>query len=62
MDRAMQQRTEAEAKLGIPQSERAAGYASWFKGQQIDLDVFGNFNGIWHSRKGSEDKFRGEDL
>lgn len=57
----MQQRNEIENKLGIAQS-RALGYASWYKGQQLDLDVFGNLKRIWTSRKDQEDKFRGEDL
>jgi len=57
MDKATEQRSQADAK-----PSRGAGYASWFKGQQIDLDVFGNFKSIWSSRKDEEDKFRGEDL
>ena len=61
LDAAAQQRTETETKLGIAPS-RATGYASWYKGQQIDLDVFGNLKSRWKSRKDEEDRFRGEDL
>ena len=58
MDRSMQQHFGDSDSM----SSRSAGYASWFKGQQIDLDVFGNFKTIWRSRSENEDKFRGEDL
>jgi len=57
MDEAMERQHQAESEL-----TRRAGYASWFRGQQIDLDVFGNFRAIWNSRKDKEDKFRGENL
>lgn len=51
MDKAMEQRDQADAK-----PSRGAGYASWFKGQQIGLDVFRNFKSIWNSRKDEEKK------
>ena len=54
MDQAMEQ-NQADAK-----PSRSAGYVSRFKGQQIDLNVFGNFKSIWNSRKDEEDKFRGD--
>jgi len=57
MDEAMERRNQE-----IEKPSRGAGYASWYKGQQIDLDVFGNFKRIWNSRSEKEDKFRGEDL
>ena len=61
MDQAMQRRKEEEAKLGI-QPTRGAGYASWYQGQQIELDIFGNYRNKWATREQKEDKFRGEDL
>lgn len=61
MDHALQQRKEEEVKLGI-QPTRRAGYASWYQGQQIELDIFGNYRNKWATREQKEDKFRGEDL
>ena len=61
MDHALQQRKEEEVKLGI-QPTRRAGYASWYQGQQIDVDIFGNYRNTWATREQKEDKFRGEDL
>lgn len=61
MDHAMEQRKQAESELGIPRS-RANGYSSWFKGQQINLDVFGSYVKSWPERKKSEEKFREETL
>ena len=49
------EQNQADAK-----PSRSAGYVSRFKGQQIDLNVFGNFKSIWNSRKDEEDKFRGD--
>ena len=62
MDEAMQKQKGNEAKLGIELPRRSAGYASWFRGQQLDLDVFGNFKTRWKSRADEEDKFRGVEL
>lgn len=62
MDQAVQQRNQTESKLGIVSPSRGVGYASWFLGQQIELDVLGNFKGTWNSRQDLEDKFRGENL
>lgn len=61
MDKAMEERTQKEQELGIRRS-RASGYSSWFKGQNINLDVFGNYASSWKVRKEKEDKFREENL
>ena len=61
MDQAMQKRKEEETKVGI-QPTRGSGYASWYQGQQIELDIFGNYRNKWATREQKEDKFRGEDL
>lgn len=42
MDQAFQMQINAEAKLGV-EPTREAGHASWFKGQQIHVDVLGRF-------------------
>ena len=62
MDNAAQLRQQMEAHHGIVAPKRALGYASWYTGQQVDVDVFGNFKAIWGSRKDNEDKFRSENL
>mmetsp|Transcript_5757 Transcript_5757/g.12476 ORF Transcript_5757/g.12476 Transcript_5757/m.12476 type:complete len:602 (-) Transcript_5757:114-1919(-) len=70
MDQAMmdQQQQQHNQVAGLSSNDeqqqqplsRGDGYASWFKGQNIDLDVFGNYRRVWTSRKDQEDKFRGE--
>ena len=62
MDNAMQRQKELEAKLGVTTRSRGAGYASWFQGQNLDLDVFGNLKSVWKSRSAQEDKFKSENL
>mmetsp|Transcript_921 Transcript_921/g.1979 ORF Transcript_921/g.1979 Transcript_921/m.1979 type:complete len:542 (+) Transcript_921:150-1775(+) len=61
MDRAMEQRKQMEEAMGVSRS-RATGYSSWFKGQQIHLDVFGSYVKSWRERTIAEDKFKDETL
>jgi hypothetical protein len=61
LDQAMAERIEAEQKLGIERS-RESGYSSWFGGQHLHLDVFGNYADSWTERKDAEERFRSENL
>ena len=60
MDDAQQRKESEDVKLG--KIRRSSGYPSWYNGQQIDLDVFGNYRTSWSTREVDQDKFRGENL
>jgi hypothetical protein len=61
MDQAFAERVRNEQNAGIEQS-RSNGYSSWFTGQNLHLDVFGNYADAWTERKDDEEKIRSENL
>jgi len=58
MDEASEERSREEERNGVTQQSRSSGYAIWFAGQQLFLDVSGNLKYVWRSRAQNEDKFR----
>ena len=57
MDEASEERSREEERNGVTQQSRSSGYANWFAGQQLFLDVSGNLKYAWRSRAQNEDKF-----
>lgn len=60
MDEADEKRRNEEGIGSARQQLRSSGYANWFNGQQLFLDVSGNLKRVWTTRADNEDKFRGD--
>ncbi len=59
MDEADEKRREGGIG-SAKQQLRSSGYANWFTGQQLFLDVSGNLKYVWKTRADNEEKLRGD--